>query len=263
MAFEIELQNLKDKRHYWEDVNRLNAFYGCECPNGRWTTVWEDTPEGTYVLTNNYSFSEATLYHVDGKTYRLYNNAGPHDWDVFRELYVAGYESGSFRTEAPFYQQNTTIGLEPWSFIVTAPPNGEYGINVWDEGISQEISEEFLTAFSEQGRITATILKSITEKYNVGMTPNIFCPSHLMKNSSGYYWTFLKEYNYSYRTATRLAKSIARHSHSIKYTLIKKIIDINKISVNDTANIDTDIDHKATITNYIDQFYNSLPEPKK
>jgi hypothetical protein len=256
MAFETELQNLKDKKEYWKDVNRLNFFYGCECPNEKWTSVWEDTPEGLYVLCETYTHNEVTLYGVDGKIYRIYNNFGKHDWEIFRELYVAGYESGSFRTEAPFYQQETLIDSEPWSFIITAPPTGEYGTNIWDTSIEHGYSDEFIDTLKAQAPIIDA-LKTITEKYNTGMTPKVFCAGNLFKNSSGYYWSFLTDYNYSYEKARRIGYAVAKHANSKKYTIIKKMLDIN---VSSNSITDTNVDHKATVMDIIEQFYNPTPE---
>jgi hypothetical protein len=255
MAFETEIQNLKDKKEYWDDVNRRNFFYGRECPNGKWNAVWEETPEGLYLICEHWAYSEVTLYGADGKTYCIYNNAGQHDWEIFRALYVAGYESGSFRTEAPFYQQNILIGQEPWSFIITAPPTGEYGTNIWDTSIDQGYSDEFINTLMGQMPII-TSLKTITERYNAGMTPQVFCAGNLFKNSSGYYWTFLRDYNYSYDRACRMGYAISRHANSKKYKLVKQLLDSNSVSVASTS----DIDHRAHAMDFVDQFYNTISE---
>jgi len=198
---------------------------------------------------------QVTLYGSEGQTYSIYNNFGIHDWNIFRELYVAGYESKKFRTEAPFYQETIMIDEEYWSFIVTAPPTGEYGVNIWDTSIDQGFSDEFVSTLIEQAPII-TALKTITEKYGTGMTPKIFCAGNILKNSSGYYWTFLTDYTYSYERCLRIGYANAKHVNSKKYKLIKGMLDINNASANDA------VDHKQTAINIVDQFFNSISESK-
>lgn len=230
MKYEQELALLIEKVTYWTPERITHLFYsGTTPPNQKygtdWQQVWEETELGFYIIQKKFHRSsiEAVLYGNDGLIYRLNNTYGEKDWDVWREIYLASFETQDFRIEVPINYQIIPVGADNWAFSVSCPPGGDLGLNVLEEYLEIEDTNLFFSELIEDVAVFASHMKKITEKYGVGTSWLVYCGGWRYKNSSGKYFLFSGNLNTPYEEAAKRGIAIMKVIHIGQFNILHSI----------------------------------------
>jgi hypothetical protein len=228
------LDLLKDRLQYWTE-ERKNEFYGMPPPNKKygegWHWIWEDTELGKLYIHKRYdrSSTEVVLEGNNNKFYSLNNQFGEKDWNIFQEVYVESALQREFRFEVPVHHEIVNIDGVDWSFTVTQAPYGSIGTDGWSDAFDNIEDPNFLNILIEQTGLVAKSLNNITQRYNEGMTPHIFCGTLRWKNESGYYFRVPGHYAETYNDAMIRGLALFKILHITKYNSLRKLHNLEPV----------------------------------
>ena len=239
--YQDKLDFLIEKLNYWTE-DRKNEFYGCPPPNKKygegWHHIWEDTELGLLHINKKYERTsiEVILYGNDNRFYSINNVFGPNDWNILREVYVAGTLYEDFNFEVPVYHDVVSINEVDWSFDVTMPPWGTFGNDPWQDFLSDSTNPQFLETLIIQTAKVAKTIYSVTQKYGEGMSQQVFCGATRWKNERGYYFRVPGLYTQTYDEAMSCGIASLKVINLKKFNVLKSMYNANPII--DNPNID-------------------------
>jgi hypothetical protein len=222
------LDLLKDRLQYWTE-ERKNEFYSMPPPNKKygesWHWVWEDTELGKLYIHKKFNRTsiEVVLEGNDNRFYSLNNEFGKNDWNIFREVYVESVLQNNFRFEVPIDHQIVNIDGVDWSYTITQAPFGSIGVDTYQDVFENIEDINYMSRLVEQTEQVAKCIYNVTQRYNEGMSPQVFCGAVRRKNETGHYFKVPGNYTETYSTAMITGLALFKILNVKKYNLFRQM----------------------------------------